>query len=100
VLLGTARLVGKIVGIVGVVSWMTRRNPHLAPGSKGQVASLAALCAVGFTVPLLFASQAYGSSSTEYFLTTVTLLAVSLVAVIAGCTTLWFQGRPTEKRTA
>lgn len=96
VLLGTARLVGKIVGIVGVVSWMTRRNPHLAPGSKGQVASLAALCAVGFTVPLLFASQAYGSSSPEYFLTTVTLLAVSLVAVVAGCTTLWFQGRPTE----
>ena len=99
-LLGTARLAGKIVGIVAVVTWITRRNPQLAPGTRGQLIGLAALCAVGFTVPLLFASQAYGSSSADYFQTTVTLLTVSIVAGIAGCTTLWLQGRHSQQRTS
>ena len=85
--------------IVGVVAWITRHHPELAPGTRGQLGGLAALCAVGFTVPLLFASQAYGPHSPEYFQTTVTLLAVSLIAAITGCTTLWLQGRDSSERT-
>ena len=97
-LLGVARLIGKVLGIVGVITWITRHHPELAPGTRGQLGGLAALCAVGFTVPLLFASQAYGPHSPEYFQTTVTLLAVSLIAAIAGCTTLWLQGRDSSER--
>ena len=98
-LMAAARLVGKIIGIVGVVNIASRFGLGVRPGSTWQMASLASLCAVGFTVPLLFAAQAYGSSNPTYFQTTAALLSVSVLAAIVGCAGLWLSGRSTKGNT-
>ena len=95
-LMAAARLVGKIVGIVGVVTLASRFGLGSRPGNTKQVASLASLCAVGFTVPLLFAEQAYGAANASYFQTTAALLGVSVLAAVVGCAGLWTSGSSTK----
>ena len=80
-----ARGVGKVVGIVGVVS-LTRRagigpDPSL---TKQMFVGLAMLCAVGFTVPLLFAGNVFGVPSSLYLMATLSLLVASLLCALAG----------------
>lgn len=80
-----ARGAGKVVGIVGVVS-LTRRvgvgpDPSL---TKPMFVGLALLCAVGFTVPLLFAGNVFGVPSSLYLMATLSLLVASLVCAIVG----------------
>jgi len=80
-----ARGVGKVVGIVGVVS-LTRRagvgpDPLL---TNAMFVGLALLCAVGFTVPLLFASNVLGVPSSLYLMATLSLLVASLICAIVG----------------
>ena len=80
-----ARGVGKVVGIVGVVI-LTRRagvgpDPLL---TNSMFVGLALLCAVGFTVPLLFASNVLGVPSSLYLMATLSLLVASLICAIVG----------------
>lgn len=80
-----ARGVGKVVGIVGVVS-LTRRagvgpDPSL---TQPMFVGLALLCAVGFTVPLLFAGNVFGVPSSLYLMATLSLLVASLLCAIVG----------------
>ena len=95
-LMAAARLVGKIVGVVGAVTLASHFGLGSPPGNVKQMASLASLCAVGFTVPLLFAEQAYGASHPSYFQTTAALLSVSVLAAVVGCAGLWISGSSTK----
>ena len=95
-LMAVARLVGKVIGIVGVVALASRLRLGERPGNLKQLAALSSLCAVGFTVPLLFAEQAYGATNPTYFQTTAALLAISVLAAIIGCAGLWVTGSSTK----
>ena len=80
-----ARGVGKVVGIVGVVS-LTRRA-GVGPDAlltTPMFVGLALLCAVGFTVPLLFAGNVFGVPSSLYLMATLSLLVASLLCAIVG----------------
>jgi NhaA family Na+:H+ antiporter len=84
-----ARLAGKVLGITGAVLVARWRGLSLAAElTTGVVAAAAVLCAIGFTVPLLFAGSVYGSGSADYAAATVALLATSLLAAALGITTL------------
>lgn len=96
-LMAASRLLGKIVGIVGVVSLASRCGFGIRPGNTLQMISLSCLCAVGFTVPLLFAAQAYGTTNPAYFQTTAALLAVSVLAAAVGCAGLWLTGNENKE---
>jgi NhaA family Na+:H+ antiporter len=80
-----ARVVGKTLGIAGV-ALLGRRLGLLAPrGVTSPVFIVAAtLCAIGFTVPLLFAQSVYGFQSATYNAVTLGLLVASLIAGALG----------------
>ena len=91
VIFGTTavRLAGKVIGIgLGVViaGWFgARRHPSItAPVLVG--ASL--LCAIGFTVPLLFAGALFSPTSSTYGAFTVGLLVASLLGAGGGVAVL------------
>ncbi len=80
-----ARLVGKLLGISLIVTLARRlgvRGPAEIRGTLLLGAS--ALCAIGFTVPLLFAGQIYGSLSPAYYASTIGLLVASILATVLG----------------
>ncbi len=85
------RLVGKVVGITGGVGLARlagyRTHPTL---SAGLVVEVAVLCAIGFTVPLLFAGTLFGATSPTYAALDLGLLASSVVAAALGS---WLLGR-------
>jgi NhaA family Na+:H+ antiporter len=91
VIFGTVlvRLVGKVLGIgagvavAGVLG--ARRHESITP-----LVLLGAtlLCAIGFTVPLLFAGALFGASSATYGAFTVGLLGASVLGAIFGVTVL------------
>jgi NhaA family Na+:H+ antiporter len=84
-----ARVVGKVVGITGVVYVGTRLGLKGPAGVSTKVmAAAAALCAVGFTVPLLFAEAVYGFDNSIYAAVTLGLLLASVVAGVIGVTSL------------
>jgi NhaA family Na+:H+ antiporter len=84
-----ARLVGKMLGINLSVAVARRFGVAVAPGVSGAVLwGASALCAIGFTVPLLFAGSLYGPSSSAYAASTVGLLGASLLAALVGVGTL------------
>ena len=80
-----ARIIGKVLGISLTVS-LARRfgvpGPSEIRGALIWAAS--ALCAIGFTVPLLFAGALYGTASSPYAESTVGLLMASLLAAAFG----------------
>lgn len=83
------RLVGKVLGIGAGVALAAalgvRRDPSLtAPILFG--ATL--LCAIGFTVPLLFAGALFGGSSATYGAYTVGLVGASILGAILGLAVL------------
>ena len=86
------RLVAKTLGItVGVV--VARLGGFRLPSSLTWplIMSSAVLCAIGFTVPLLFAAKLFGAQSSLYAGFTLGLLISSGVAALVGGMLLWLQ---------
>jgi NhaA family Na+:H+ antiporter len=80
-----ARIVGKTVGISGTVAIGGRfglRRPPLV--SLKVVMAASVLCAVGFTVPLLFAESVYGFDTVNYDAATLGMLVASVIAGAIG----------------
>jgi Na+:H+ antiporter, NhaA family len=80
-----SRGAGKVLGIVGAVSLTKRAGVGPDPSlTKPMFVGMALLCAVGFTVPLLFASNVFVVPSSLYLMATLSLLVASLLCAIAG----------------
>ncbi len=80
-----ARLVGKSFGITGATAlgqWLGLKLP--ADVTLPMVAASSLLCAIGFTVPLLFASSVFGYGSVASSSITVGLLIASVLAAALG----------------
>lgn len=79
------RIVGKMLGIGAGVALAevlgARRHASLTPGV---LTGATMLCAIGFTVPLLFAGALYSPTSATYGAFTVGLLGASLVGGVVG----------------
>ena len=87
IVLGTAiaRIAGKTTGICAGVFIAARLGVRRDPVITGPIllgASL--LCAIGFTVPLLFAGAIFGTTSTTYGAFTVGLLTASVLGAGMG----------------
>lgn len=90
------RLVGKTLGITSGVALARALHFRLAPSITWPlVFTTALLCAIGFTVPLLFATKLFGAQSPLYAGYTLGLLLSSLVAALLGGALLRLR-RPTE----
>jgi NhaA family Na+:H+ antiporter len=90
------RLVGKTLGISSGVALARGLRFRLAPSiTLPLVITTAPLCAIGFTVPLLFATKLFGAQSRLYAGYTLGLLISSLVAALLGGAMLRLR-RPTE----
>ena len=83
------RVIGKMLGIGAGVALAevlgARRHASLTPGV---LLGAAMLCAIGFTVPLLFAGALYPPTGATYGAFTLGLLGASLVGGVAGVATL------------
>ena len=92
-----ARTFGKVLGIGGSVALL--QLFHLGGLPRGvswrQLLGAAALCGVGFTVPLLYASIAFSGSGDLLAATKLGLLLASLVGFLLG--TAVIAGRPNRK---
>lgn len=79
------RLVGKVVGIGGF-TWLAHSiGFRLAPDiTTRMIVGVAILCAIGFTVPLIFAASIFGPMSSTYESFTMGLLAASAIATVFG----------------
>jgi Na+:H+ antiporter, NhaA family len=83
------RILGKVIGITSGVSLAALIGFHLHESISWRILSAAAvLCAIGFTVPLLFADQLFGPRSATYGAITLGLLASSLIAAVLGVSLL------------
>jgi NhaA family Na+:H+ antiporter len=88
------RILGKVVGISGGVGAARLIRFRLDPSITWPLlASVSVLCAIGFTVPLLFAGTLFGTRSATYGAFTVGLLAASLIATVFGVLLLRMQTR-------
>ena len=88
------RLAGKLIGITGGVAVARLVGYRLHPSITWRLLSTSALlCAVGFTVPLLFAGALYSSQSATYGAFTLGLLIASLMAGALGIALLRIQSR-------
>ncbi len=83
------RLLGKMLGIGAGVYLAgklgSQRHKSLTPRI---LLGATMLCAIGFTVPLLFAGAVFGSTSPTYSAYTVGLLVASVIGAVAGVLTL------------
>jgi len=86
VAVGMARLIGKPLGVVGGVRLAQGLSRHEDAWKLPamQVTGAAVLCAIGFTVPLIFAANIFGATSKAYAACQVSLVAASLVAAGIG----------------
>lgn len=88
------RLVGKVVGIVGGVALARLFGWQLPPSiSWSLLATAALLCAIGLTVPLLFAGALFDVKSATYGAFTLGLLLSSVFATALGIPLLKLQAR-------
>lgn len=79
------RLVGKTAGIAGGVGLAHALGARLHPSLTARlVVGVAVVCAIGFTVPLLFAGALFGPTSPTYAALDLGLLASSVVAAALG----------------
>jgi NhaA family Na+:H+ antiporter len=79
------RLVGKVLGIGAGVFVATKLGAHRHASLTPRVLTGATLlCAIGFTVPLLFAGALFGSTSATYGAFTVGLLGASVIGALGG----------------
>jgi Na+:H+ antiporter, NhaA family len=80
-----ARLLGKAVGISLGVGVARRLGARVAEGVSGRVLSGAAiLCAIGVTVPLLFAGRLFRPASAAYGALDLGLVVASVIAALLG----------------
>jgi Na+/H+ antiporter NhaA len=97
-----ARLVGKMVGItlacLIVVGLRVGRLP--AGVTWGHMAGGAAVAGIGFTVPLLFAEQAFAAHPPLVAASQAALLAGSISAFVVGATVLVVVGRRHGRRVS
>lgn len=93
------RIVGKVIGVTVGAALARRLGFPYDPSLTGRLlVTSSLLCAVGFTVPLLFAGALYGRASPTYGAFTVGLLISSLIAAILGVTLLRRQARSLRAR--
>ncbi|HUY43249.1 MAG TPA: Na+/H+ antiporter NhaA [Acidimicrobiales bacterium] len=79
------RLVGKVVGISGGVFLAMRLGFPLPEGvTRSMLVAVATLCAMGLTVPLLFADRLFGAASATYAAFSLGLLLASVLAGLIG----------------
>ncbi|HEY5111296.1 MAG TPA: Na+/H+ antiporter NhaA [Acidimicrobiales bacterium] len=88
------RLIGKMLGITSGVALARVLRFRLDPSLTWPlIATTAMLCAIGFTVPLLFATKLFGAQSSLYTGYTLGLLLSSAIAALLGGALLRLQGR-------
>jgi NhaA family Na+:H+ antiporter len=88
------RIAGKVLGITGGVGVARLLRFRLHPSITWRIlAGVSTLCAIGFTVPLLFANALFHADSSAYGADTLGLLLASLVAAIVGVTYLRRESR-------
>ena len=80
--LAISRIAGKVVGI-GAGAIIVSRLTHVPRPPLALLLPIGLICAMGVTVPLIFAHQVYGDSPT-YAVTTATLLGVTVLSGAAG----------------
>ena len=80
--LAIARIAGKVIGIAAGAIVASRVTGVSRP-SLAQLLPVGLVCAMGVTVPRIFAHQVYGDSST-YAVTTATLLGVTVLSGATG----------------
>ena len=79
------RIVGKVLGITAGVALARRLGLPPPTSISGPVLRAGAvLCAIGFTVPLLFAQALFSTSGATYGAFTVGLLGASVIAAAVG----------------
>ncbi len=79
------RIVGKVLGITAGVALARRIGLPPPTSISGPVLRAGAvLCAIGFTVPLLFAQALFSTSGATYGAFTAGLLGASVVAAVIG----------------
>jgi NhaA family Na+:H+ antiporter len=89
------RLVGKTLGITVGVAVARLLRFRLDPSLTWPlVVTTALLCAIGFTVPLLFATKLFGAQSALYAGYALGLLMSSAIAALAGGALLRVRHRP------
>jgi len=89
VVLAIARVGGKVLGISLATTLVIRLGMILPSGlSRRSVVAASALCAVGLTVPLLFADAVYGRGTPSYATVTVALVVASVLGVVLGTVAL------------
>ena len=95
-----ARSLGKLVGIIGAVALAIRLGLGSLPAETTwrQMVGAALTCGIGFTVPLLFAQQAFGSSPALLTTTKLGLLASSVMCAIVGLVTMAVRSPRTDQR--
>jgi Na+:H+ antiporter, NhaA family len=92
-----ARLIGKTVGIALGVSAARRLGARVASDITSEMLTAAGLlCAIGLTVPLLFAGQLFHPGNGTYSAFDLGLLVASVLAAVAGVVLLRSAGRNTE----
>ena len=90
-----SRSLGKVLGIVGGVALVVRIGAGRLPSgtSWAQMMGAALLCGIGFTVPLLFAAHAFGSSPPLIAATKIGLLVASIACAGGGLAVIALTGR-------
>lgn len=79
--LTAARLIGKVVGVGLAVAGLKTLRTAVRLDGVGRLVAFSGLCAIGFTLPLLFADQLFASGDTPYRgATVVVLLGTSFTA--------------------
>ena len=79
------RIIGKVLGITAGVTIARRLGLPPPTSISGPVLRAGAvLCAIGFTVPLLFAQALFPTSGATYGAFTVGLLGASVIAAVVG----------------
>ncbi|HQT99031.1 MAG TPA: Na+/H+ antiporter NhaA [Acidimicrobiales bacterium] len=83
------RLVGKVIGVSLGALLASRWGFGLPAGmTRSMLISVALLCAMGFTVPLLFATTLFGAASAIYVAFSVGLLIATVVSGVVGVVAL------------
>lgn len=83
------RLIGKVIGISGGVLVAKGLGFPLPHGvTRPMLVAVATLCAMGLTVPLLFAARLFGASSSTYAAYSLGLLLTTALAGLLGMTIL------------
>ncbi len=95
-----ARLVGKMAGITVATAIVVRcRVVELPEGVRwSQLAGAAAMCGMGFTVPLLFATSAFAGHPPLVAAAQIGLLVGTAVAFVVGGAILFAAGRRPGRR--